>query len=48
MQFPVLSIIVFIPILAAVIILLIPEDHKTEVRMAALAAALTVYFSINW
>ena len=48
MQFPVLSIIVFIPILAAVIILLIPEDHKTEVRMAALAAALTVFGLSIW
>ena len=40
MQFPVLSIIVFTPAVAGLIILLIPSHRKTEVRMAALAAAI--------
>lgn len=39
MQFPILSVIVFTPILAAVLILLIPAERKTEVRVTALAAA---------
>ena len=54
MPFPVLSVIVFIPILAGVLILLIPAERKTEVRMAALAAATAalalsvwVYFSYD-
>ena len=38
MQFPVLSVIVFTPIIASVLILLIPAERKTEVRLAALAA----------
>jgi NADH-quinone oxidoreductase subunit M len=54
MQFPVLSVIVFTPIIAAIIILLIPSDRKTETRVAALAAAtfalglsVWVYFSYD-
>ena len=54
MQFPVLSIIVFTPVVASVLILLIPAERKTEVRMAALAAAtfalllsIWVYFSYD-
>jgi NADH-quinone oxidoreductase subunit M len=54
MQFPVLSIIVFTPIVAGVLILLIPPDRKTEVRVTALAAAtfamllsIWVYFSYD-
>ncbi len=39
MQFPILSVVVFTPLVAGLIILLIPEERKTEVRMAALAAA---------
>jgi len=39
MQFPILSFIVFTPIVAALIIFLIPEERKNEVRVAALAAA---------
>ena len=38
MQFPILSFIVFTPIVAGLLILLIPADRKTEVRVAALAA----------
>jgi len=54
MQFPILSVIVFTPIMAGMLILLIPEQRKTEVRMAALAAAtfamllsIWVYFSYD-
>lgn len=54
MQFPVLSVIVFTPIVAGLLILLIPEDRKTEVRVAALAAAtfalglsIWVYFAYD-
>src|SRR5664279_3168756 len=53
-QFPVLSIIVFVPIIAAVIILFIPKEQKDLVRgiafMAAaivLALALFVFLSYN-
>lgn len=54
MQFPILSIIVFTPIIAGLLILLIPAERKTEVRMAALAAgalalllSIWVYFSYD-
>jgi NADH-quinone oxidoreductase subunit M len=54
MQFPVLSVIIFTPVVAGLLILLIPADRKTEVRMAALAAAtfallmsIWVYFSYD-
>jgi NADH-quinone oxidoreductase subunit M len=54
MQFPVLSVIVFTPLIAGLLILLIPSDRKTEVRMTALAAAtlalllsIWVYFSYD-
>jgi len=39
MQFPILSIIVFTPIITGILILLIPAERKTEVRVTALAAA---------
>ena len=38
MQFPILSVIVFTPIIAGLLILLIPEERKNEIRVAALAA----------
>ena len=38
MQFPLLSFIVFTPMIAGLLILLIPAERKTEVRVAALAA----------
>jgi len=54
MQFPVLSVIVFTPAITALLLLLIPADRKTEVRVAALMAAtfalllsIWVYFSYN-
>ncbi|MFC1997245.1 proton-conducting transporter membrane subunit, partial [Chloroflexota bacterium] len=39
MQFPIISVIVFIPIITAVLILLFPSERKTEIRVTALAAA---------
>ena len=54
MQFPILSVIVFTPIIAGVLMLFIPAERKTETKVAALAAAIIalglsvwVYFSYN-
>lgn len=54
MQFPILSIIVLTPVVAGMLILLIPGGRKTEIRVAALAAAFIamslsvwVYFSYD-
>ena len=54
MQFPILSFIVFTPIVAGLLILLIPANRKTEIRATALAAAvfslilsISVYFGYN-
>lgn len=54
MQFPVLSVILFTPITAALLILLIPGERKEEIRVTALAAAFIamslavwVYFSYD-
>lgn len=48
MQFPILSVIVFTPIVAGLLILLIPEDRKTEIRVAALAAATFALILSVW
>ncbi len=40
MTFPILSVIIFTPLVAALIILMIPADRKTEIRMAALISAI--------
>jgi NADH-quinone oxidoreductase subunit M len=48
MQFPVLSVIVFTPLVAGMLILLIPADRKTEVRVTALAAATIALFLSIW
>ena len=48
MQFPILSVIVFTPIVAGLLILLIPGERKTEIRMAALAAATFALFLSIW
>lgn len=48
MNFPVLSIIVFTPIVAALIILLIPAERKTEARGVALAAATFALLLSFW
>lgn len=54
MQFPIISVIVFTPLIAGLLILLIPADRKTEVRVAALAAgafamalSIWLYFSYD-
>jgi NADH-quinone oxidoreductase subunit M len=39
MTFPILSVIVFTPLIAGLIILLLPAERKTEVRVTALAGA---------
>lgn len=47
MQFPILSVIVFTPIIAALILLLIPPHRKDEIRVTALAAAsFTIILSV--
>jgi NADH-quinone oxidoreductase subunit M len=48
MQFPILSVIVFTPIIAAVLILLIPGERKTEVRVTALAASIIAMLLSIW
>ena len=48
MGFPILSVIVFTPITAAVLIQMIPKDQKTEVRVTALAAALIAVLLSTW
>ena len=54
MQFPIISVIVFLPVIAGVLILLIPSGRKTEIRVTALAAAafalglsIWLYFSYD-
>jgi NADH-quinone oxidoreductase subunit M len=39
MQFPILSVIVFTPIVAGLLILLLPGERKTAIRLTALAAS---------
>ncbi len=48
MQFPILSVIVFTPLVAAIILLLIPAERKNEVRVTALAAASFALFLSGW
>ena len=48
MSFPVLSIIVFTPMAAAVLILMIPAECKNEVRVTALAAAVFALILSLW
>jgi NADH-quinone oxidoreductase subunit M len=48
MQFPILSVIVFTPIVTAIILLLIPAERKTEVRVTALAAAAFALLLSTW
>jgi NADH-quinone oxidoreductase subunit M len=48
MQFPILSVIVFTPIIAGMLILLIPSDRKSEVRVTALAAATIALILSGW
>ncbi len=48
MNFPVLSIITFTPIVAGLIILLLPANRKTEARAVALAAAFLALILSAW
>lgn len=48
MQFPILSVIVFTPLVAGLIILLIPAERKAEIRMAALAAGAFALLLSIW
>jgi len=48
MTFPILSVIVFTPIVAGVFILLFPAERKTEVRVTALAAATFALLLSIW
>lgn len=53
MNFPFLSVIIFTPLLAAVLILLLPKERKTEARMLAaagafVALALSVYLYVAY
>jgi NADH-quinone oxidoreductase subunit M len=46
MQFPLLSVIIFIPLLAGLAILFFPADRRDWIRFTALGAAiLTILFS---
>ena len=54
MAFPFLSVIIFTPIVTGMLILLIPGERRTEIRVTALAASFFalvmpcwVYFSYN-
>jgi NADH-quinone oxidoreductase subunit M len=48
MQFPILSVIVFIPILSGLLILLIPGERRDEIRVTALAAAFFAMILSAW
>ena len=48
MQFPVLSVIVHTPIVAAIIILLMPARQRTAVRLIALTAAVLTLLLSTW
>jgi len=48
MQFPILSVIIFTPIVAGMLILLFPANRKNEVRVTALAAATIAMLLSAW
>jgi len=48
MNFPILSVITFLPFVAAVIMLVMPADRKTEVRGVALATAALDLLLSGW
>jgi NADH-quinone oxidoreductase subunit M len=48
MNFPILSIITFLPFVASVIMLLMPADRKNEVRGVALATAVVDLLLAGW
>lgn len=48
MQFPILSAIVFIPIITALLLLMIPGERKNEIRVTALAASVVALLLSVW
>jgi NADH-quinone oxidoreductase subunit M len=48
MQFPFLSVIVFTPLISALIILLYKQDHKKAIRVTALSAAVLALILSIW
>jgi NADH-quinone oxidoreductase subunit M len=48
MQFPILSVIVFTPILAGLLIFMLPAERKSEIRVTALAAATFALLLSVW
>jgi NADH-quinone oxidoreductase subunit M len=48
MQFPILSVIVFTPIITGLLILLMPAERKDEIRVTALAASLLALGLSTW
>lgn len=48
MQFPILSVIVFTPIVTAALLFLLPAERKGEIRVTALAAAILDLFLAVW
>jgi NADH-quinone oxidoreductase subunit M len=48
MQFPILSVIVFIPILTSLLLFLMPGERKEEIRVTALAASLLALGLSAW
>lgn len=48
MQFPILSVIIFTPLVAGLLILLFPPERKTEARVTALAASAVTLFLAIW
>ena len=48
MRFPILSFIIFTPLIAGLLILLIPGERKREVRVAALAAGIIALVLSVW
>ncbi len=48
MSFPILSIIVFTPLVAGALILLMPAERKNEIRVTALAAAVFALILSAW
>jgi NADH-quinone oxidoreductase subunit M len=48
MQFPILSVIVFIPIVTGLLLLLMPGERRSEIRVTALAASMVALFLSGW
>ena len=48
MQFPILSVIIFTPLVAGLIILLLPAGRKTEIKVTALAASALSFLLSVW